>query len=93
VGRIVNFAGRNGRALKRSAAACDQLNPDHLPTLSGPGLPDVFKYLVMAGAATGGGLTVIANSPNPAAQSILAWRFAEAGISLRTFSSEHSYRR
>jgi hypothetical protein len=45
-----------------------------------PGLPDVFKYVVMAGAVTGGGLTVIANSPNPAGQSILASRFGEAGI-------------
>jgi hypothetical protein len=34
----------------------------------------------MAGAVTGGGLTVIANSPNPAGQSILASRFGEAGI-------------
>src|SRR6201987_4663382 len=45
-----------------------------------PALPDVFKYVVMAGAVTGGGLTVIANSPNPAGQSILASRFGEAGI-------------
>jgi hypothetical protein len=46
-----------------------------------PGLPDAFKYVVMAGAVTGGGLTVIANSPNPAGQSILASRLGEAGIS------------
>ena len=46
-----------------------------------PGFPDAFKYVVMAGAVTGGGLTVIANSPNPAGQSILASRFGEAGIS------------
>ena len=46
-----------------------------------PGLPDVFKYVVMAGAVTGGGLNVIANSPNPSDQSILASRFGEAGIS------------
>jgi hypothetical protein len=45
-----------------------------------PGLPDAFKYVVMAGAVLGGGLTVIANSPNPAGQSILASRFGEAGI-------------
>jgi Na+/H+ antiporter NhaD/arsenite permease-like protein len=46
-----------------------------------PGFSDVLKYVVMAGAVTGGGLTVIANSPNPAGQSILASRFGEAGIS------------
>src|ERR1700740_3473993 len=33
-----------------------------------PGFSDAFKYVVMAGAVTGGGLTVIANSPNPAGQ-------------------------
>jgi Putative Na+/H+ antiporter len=46
-----------------------------------PGFSDAFRYVVMAGAITGGGLTVIANSPNPAGQSILASRFGEAGVS------------
>lgn len=46
-----------------------------------PGFPDVSRYAVMAGAVTGGGLTVIANAPNPAGQSILASRFGEGGIS------------
>jgi hypothetical protein len=46
-----------------------------------PGFSDALKYVVMAGAVTGGGLTIIANSPNPAGQSILASRFGEAGIS------------
>jgi hypothetical protein len=46
-----------------------------------PGFSEALKYVVMAGAVTGGGLTVIANSPNPAGQSILASRFGEAGIS------------
>jgi hypothetical protein len=46
-----------------------------------PGFSDGLKYVVMAGAVTGGGLTVIANSPNPAGQSILTSRFGEAGIS------------
>ena len=46
-----------------------------------PGFSDTLKYVVMAGAVTGGGLTVIANSPNPAGQSILASRFGEVGIS------------
>ncbi|MEI8038126.1 MAG: putative Na+/H+ antiporter [Verrucomicrobiota bacterium] len=38
------------------------------------------KYAVVAGAVTGGGLTVIANAPNPAGQNILA-RFFKDGIS------------
>jgi Na+/H+ antiporter NhaD/arsenite permease-like protein len=46
-----------------------------------PGFSDALKYAVMAGAVTGGGLTVIANSPNPAGQSILASQFGETGIS------------
>ena len=36
-----------------------------------PGLLDPQKYAVMAGAVAGGGLTVIANAPNPAGQGIL----------------------
>ena len=39
-----------------------------------------LKYAVVAGAVTGGGLTVIANAPNPAGQSILQ-RFFPGGIS------------
>jgi Putative Na+/H+ antiporter len=38
------------------------------------------KHAVVAGAVTGGGLTVIANAPNPAGQSILA-RFFPNGVS------------
>jgi hypothetical protein len=53
-----------------------------------PGFPEASRYAVMAGALTGGGLTVIANAPNPAGQSILASRFGEAGISpLRLFQA------
>ena len=46
-----------------------------------PGFSNASRYAVMAGAVTGGGLTVIANAPNPAGQSILASRFGPAGIS------------
>ncbi|MBF4695396.1 putative Na+/H+ antiporter [Fusibacter ferrireducens] len=42
--------------------------------------PDDLKYAVVSGALTGGGLTVIANSPNPIGQSILK-HFFKAGIS------------
>ena len=40
-----------------------------------PGLSDEFKYSLVAGAVTGGGLTVIANAPNPAGFSILRASF------------------
>jgi hypothetical protein len=36
-----------------------------------PGFTDSLKYAVVAAAVTGGDLTVIANSPNPAGRSIL----------------------
>ncbi len=44
------------------------------------GISETAKYAVVAGAVTGGGLTVIANAPNPAGQSILS-RFFKDGIS------------
>jgi hypothetical protein len=40
-----------------------------------PNLSDSMKTAVMEGAVTGGGLTVIANAPNPAGQAILARHF------------------
>jgi Putative Na+/H+ antiporter len=46
-----------------------------------PGLSDSLKHAVVAGAVAGGGLTVIANAPNPAGQSILVSRFGDEGIS------------
>jgi Na+/H+ antiporter NhaD/arsenite permease-like protein len=45
-----------------------------------PGFTDALKYAVVAGAVTGGGLTVIANAPNPAGQAILQ-RFFPEGVS------------
>lgn len=45
-----------------------------------PGLTDALRYAVVAGAVTGGGLTVIANAPNPAGQALLA-RYFEEGVS------------
>jgi hypothetical protein len=40
-----------------------------------PGFTDGLKYAVVAGAVAGGGLTVIANAPNPAGQSVLKGHF------------------
>lgn len=44
------------------------------------GLSAQSKYAVLAGAVTGGGLTVIANAPNPAGQALLS-RFFGDGVS------------
>jgi hypothetical protein len=45
-----------------------------------PNLGDTLKFAVVAGAVTGGGLTVIANAPNPAGQAILG-RYFQNGVS------------
>ncbi len=45
-----------------------------------PGLSDEFKVALVAGAVTGGGLTVIANAPNPAGFAILRSQFDQGSI-------------
>lgn len=45
-----------------------------------PNFSDGLKYAVMAGAVSGGGLTVIANAPNPAGQAILSKFFADKTV-------------
>jgi hypothetical protein len=45
-----------------------------------PGLSHEFKLALVAGAVTGGGLTVIANAPNPAGVAILRGRFEDASV-------------
>lgn len=45
------------------------------------GVSDDYKYALVAGAVTGGGLTVIANAPNPAGFAILRKHFNDGAIS------------
>ncbi len=53
-----------------------------------PTLSEVSRYALVAGAVTGGGLTVIANAPNPAGYGILNASFGKEGISpLKLFFS------
>ncbi len=54
----------------------------YLATLA-PNFTDGLKYAVVAGAVAGGGLTVIANAPNPAGQSILSRYFADGVAPIR----------
>jgi hypothetical protein len=57
------------------AVALTSFNDNALITLLAtlvPDLSDTLRYAVVAGAVTGGGLTVIANAPNPAGQALLA---------------------
>ncbi len=52
------------------------------------GTSEVWRYMLVAGAVTGGGLTVIANAPNPAGFSILKGNFPDGSISpLRLLAS------
>ena len=44
------------------------------------GMSDESKYMLMAGAVTGGGLTVIANAPNPAGVALLKRGFDDTSI-------------
>lgn len=44
------------------------------------GLSEEFKYMLVAGAVAGGGLTVIANAPNPAGMSIVRRHFREQTV-------------
>jgi Na+/H+ antiporter NhaD/arsenite permease-like protein len=63
----------------------DNASITYLSTLV-PNFSDTLKYAVVSGAITGGGLTIIANSPNPIGQSILKPYFKqgiEAGSLLK----------
>jgi len=57
----------------------DNAGITYLATLV-PNFSDILKYSVVAGAVAGGGLTVIANAPNPAGHAILGKHFKD-GIS------------
>jgi hypothetical protein len=44
------------------------------------GIPEASKYMLVAGAVAGGGLTVIANAPNPAGVALLRQGFEDNSI-------------
>jgi len=44
------------------------------------GITDTAKYMLMAGAVAGGGLTIIANAPNPAGVALLRQGFEDESI-------------
>ena len=57
-----------------------------VPALAAPGAEaEALRHAVLAGALAGGGLTVIANAPNPAGQSILSPWFPEGVSAWRLF--------
>jgi hypothetical protein len=77
------LGGLRTNALFVGAVGLTAINDNALITYLATLVPDLSsaaKYAVVAGAVTGGGLTVIANAPNPAGQAILGRHF-EDGIS------------
>ncbi|OZI30742.1 hypothetical protein CAL29_22395 [Bordetella genomosp. 10] len=46
------------------------------------GISDQAKYMLVAGAVAGGGLTVIANAPNPAGVSLLRGNFHDGAVGM-----------
>ena len=73
----------NDRLLMFGATALTAFNDNAAITYLAAQARDISagaQYAVVAGAVTGGGLTVIANAPNPAGQSILA-KYFPRGIS------------
>jgi hypothetical protein len=76
----------NGSALFFGATGLTAITDNAALTYLGSlveGISDELKYALVAGAVTGGGLTVIANAPNPAGVGILhsSKVFAGEGIS------------
>lgn len=81
IGPVLRSLGE--RPLFMGALVLTALNDNALITYLAtlvPALGAGLKYAVVAGAVSGGGLTVIANAPNPAGQAILGHHFKD-GIS------------
>ena len=87
IGATVLTAFNDNAAITFLAAQVPVFSPDQL--VNGELVPKIgaalehakgLEYAVVAGAVTGGGLTVIANAPNPAGQSILSKYFSN-GVS------------
>ncbi|MBI3283468.1 MAG: putative Na+/H+ antiporter [Burkholderiales bacterium] len=78
------LAGMDSTVLYFGATALTAITDNAALTYLGSlvaGLSEGAKYALVAGAVTGGGLTVIANAPNPAGYAILKDCFGEKAIS------------
>jgi hypothetical protein len=81
IGPVLGSLSENG--LFWGATVLTAFNDNALITYLATLVPDMsegFKVAVVAGAVTGGGLTVIANAPNPAGQALLS-RFFGGSVS------------
>ncbi|MCK0507010.1 putative Na+/H+ antiporter [Aromatoleum anaerobium] len=77
------LAGMDTTALYFGATALTAITDNAALTYLGSlveGTDEAFKYSLVAGAVTGGGLTVIANAPNPAGFAILRGNFDDEAI-------------
>jgi hypothetical protein len=77
------LSGMSANAVYWGATALTAITDNAALTYLGSlveGLSAEFKYALVAGAVTGGGLTVIANAPNPAGFSILRGHFDDGAI-------------
>lgn len=78
------LGGMSSTVLFFGSAALTAVTDNAAITYLGSQLPNVtdeFKYALVSGAVAGGGLTVIANAPNPAGFAILQNRFGPDGVS------------
>lgn len=88
IGATVLTAFNDNAAITFLASQVPAFSPDELThagqwiSKTGSALANAegLEYAVVAGAVTGGGLTVIANAPNPAGQSILS-KYFKNGVS------------
>ena len=77
------LAGMDATALYFGATALTAITDNAALTYLGSlveGTDEAFRYSLVAGAVTGGGLTVIANAPNPAGFAILRGNFEDEAI-------------
>lgn len=78
------LAGMQPWALFSGGAALTAITDNAALTYLGslvPGLSAEAKYALVAGAVTGGGLTLIANAPNPAGYALLKDSFPQQAVS------------
>ncbi|NTV09354.1 MAG: hypothetical protein HGA47_01085 [Zoogloea sp.] len=78
------LAGMSDVALYFGATALTAITDNAALTYLGSlveGVSDGYKYALVAGAVTGGGLTIIANAPNPAGFAVLKGHFEDESIS------------
>ena len=76
-------SGLQPLALFAGALGLTPITDNAALTYLGAQIPDISeasKYMLMAGAVAGGGLTVIANAPNPAGVALLRPGFADGSI-------------